>query len=824
MVKNDATSDWPEVEQPFETEDEDLCPLCMEELDISDLNFRPCPCGYRICRFCWHHIKEDLNRRCPGCRKEYDDSVVEFTPMKPEELKRLQQAKKQRDKERKDQELVNRKHLANVRVKQKNQVHVQGLTTKVANEDTLAQLKTSDLFSQYGRIQKMFMSRRTGPTSLYTPDPRYQHVNLYINFTRNNEALACIHGVDGVTLPDGHRLKATLGSTKYCASFLRGLKCTNDNCTGAHELAEEVEGGGTAAREEMSTARHAQKESESRYPFRANLLHQSHPSTSNSAHPTPSGVALPATASWATKSTSISQPASPAPAPAHPPSLPPGSTNGTSISRPFSKPPGIPLAKSTHPLPPKPRPSSSSEDVHTRAGDSSSNLQSLMSLNNKAATNDVTTASSSQEKTAPQASRSAPSQQKEPTSEPVPGPSAPILSSSGLSISTAVSKTSPSNNNNTPLSSNSHPPGLLPPGLTPSTMSHANRSVPSLPPGLTLPSHATNDSTSNSWPNNSLDLTGSLDLKKAGKSWADPSLDELTNVLSTFSPNFGDSRLSIFPSTHEGPFDSTRSFGPSGYSGTFNPFADIDFPIPSRAQDEESSLFDIHADVSTPRAEGSLNDRRGSRFGFARRDSSGSVFVPSGIASSSPLRSIFSHQNHEPESPKGLQDPSQRLGRATPMGPTRPLDLANHPGNTLPGDSSTPDASVLFPGVNLAASYSANALPAAIARGVRSPATAGGNGGLQSMEGPLGSFGHLSGVHGRDVGGAHNRVNERLAFMNRQAALSPTSFSHMHGGAAGHHHHHHHEHMNGVQHGARERRMELNNGAAAAAAAAGFGP
>jgi len=206
MVKNDPSSEWPEVEQPFETEDEDLCPLCMEELDISDLNFRPCPCGYRICRFCWHHIKEDLNRRCPGCRKEYDDSVVEFTPMKPEELKRLQQAKKQREKERKDQELVNRKHLANVRVKQKNQVHVQGLTTKVANEDTLAQLKTSELFSQYGRIQKMFMSRRTGSTSLYTPDARYQHVNLYINFSRNNEALACIHGVDGLTLPDGHRL------------------------------------------------------------------------------------------------------------------------------------------------------------------------------------------------------------------------------------------------------------------------------------------------------------------------------------------------------------------------------------------------------------------------------------------------------------------------------------------------------------------------------------------------------------------------------------------------------------------------------------------
>lgn len=39
----------------------------------------------QICRFCWHHIKEDLNKRCPGCRKEYDDSVVEFKPMKADE-------------------------------------------------------------------------------------------------------------------------------------------------------------------------------------------------------------------------------------------------------------------------------------------------------------------------------------------------------------------------------------------------------------------------------------------------------------------------------------------------------------------------------------------------------------------------------------------------------------------------------------------------------------------------------------------------------------------------------------------------------------------
>jgi CCR4-NOT transcription complex subunit 4 len=39
----------------------------------------------QICRFCWHHIKENLNGRCPACRKAYSDEAVEFTPLRPEE-------------------------------------------------------------------------------------------------------------------------------------------------------------------------------------------------------------------------------------------------------------------------------------------------------------------------------------------------------------------------------------------------------------------------------------------------------------------------------------------------------------------------------------------------------------------------------------------------------------------------------------------------------------------------------------------------------------------------------------------------------------------
>lgn len=30
-------------------DEEDLeCPLCLEEIDLSDANFKPCPCGYQV--------------------------------------------------------------------------------------------------------------------------------------------------------------------------------------------------------------------------------------------------------------------------------------------------------------------------------------------------------------------------------------------------------------------------------------------------------------------------------------------------------------------------------------------------------------------------------------------------------------------------------------------------------------------------------------------------------------------------------------------------------------------------------------------------------
>ena len=41
--------------------------------------------SFQICRFCWHHIKENLNGRCPACRREYTEEAVQFKAVNPEE-------------------------------------------------------------------------------------------------------------------------------------------------------------------------------------------------------------------------------------------------------------------------------------------------------------------------------------------------------------------------------------------------------------------------------------------------------------------------------------------------------------------------------------------------------------------------------------------------------------------------------------------------------------------------------------------------------------------------------------------------------------------
>ncbi|KZT28671.1 hypothetical protein NEOLEDRAFT_768407 [Neolentinus lepideus HHB14362 ss-1] len=233
------------------------CPLCLEEMDISDLNFKPCVCGYQICRFCWHHIKENLNGRCPACRREYSDENVQFKPINKEDHKRLMQQKKQRERERKELDALGRRQLANVRVVQRNVVYVVGIGPRFAKEELIPTLRSNEYFGQYGKITKIVLVKRTSPGG------RTPVVGLYITYHRREDAARAITGVDGAPSPGGGNdvMRASHGTAKYCMAFLRGQTCNDHSCMNLHEWGDEKD---CFTKEDLTTLKHTLKDTENR--------------------------------------------------------------------------------------------------------------------------------------------------------------------------------------------------------------------------------------------------------------------------------------------------------------------------------------------------------------------------------------------------------------------------------------------------------------------------------------------------------------------------------------------------------------------------------
>ncbi|RKP23141.1 RING/Ubox like zinc-binding domain-containing protein, partial [Syncephalis pseudoplumigaleata] len=203
-------------------EEDTECPLCLEEIHIMDRNFRPCECGYRICGFCWNHIKQNLNGLCPACRRPYSDERVEFTPLSKEEIARIKQEKRAREQAKKESEANNRRNLAGARVVQRSLVYVIGLSPRT--------LRGPDFFGQFGKIAKLVINRRQVHPS--------GGLGVYVTFASKDDAAQCVQAVDGSRF-DGRTLRAAFGTTKYCANFLRNLPCQSPGCMYLHELATE---------------------------------------------------------------------------------------------------------------------------------------------------------------------------------------------------------------------------------------------------------------------------------------------------------------------------------------------------------------------------------------------------------------------------------------------------------------------------------------------------------------------------------------------------------------------------------------------------------
>ncbi|KAI2053336.1 transcriptional repressor general negative regulator of transcription subunit 4 [Ophidiomyces ophidiicola] len=222
-------------------DDDEFCPLCIEEFDLSDKNFKPCPCGYQICQFCYNNIKTHSEEgRCPNCRRVYDENTIQYRAPDADELKadlalkhRKAAAAKKKEQERREIEASSRKNLAGVRVVQKNLVYIIGLNPTIRDESQLLQtLRGDQYFGQYGEIEKIVVSKAKPGGN---PN---QGIGVYVTFARKSDAASCIAVVDGST--NGDRiLRAQYGTTKYCSSFLRNEQCNNRNCTFLHETGED---------------------------------------------------------------------------------------------------------------------------------------------------------------------------------------------------------------------------------------------------------------------------------------------------------------------------------------------------------------------------------------------------------------------------------------------------------------------------------------------------------------------------------------------------------------------------------------------------------
>ncbi|KLU88066.1 hypothetical protein MAPG_07053 [Magnaporthiopsis poae ATCC 64411] len=227
----------------FIDEEEDTCPLCIEQFDLSDRNFRPCPCGYQICQFCFNNIKSNMNGLCPACRRPYDEKTIQWKVVTTEEVAEFRaniqknqkkRAAEQRQKEvqKREAEKENRKNLVGVRVVQKNLVYVTGLTPTVREDELLKTLRKPEFFGQYGNIQKISISNRR------SSDGQNQSLGIYVTFEKKEDAQRCIQAVNGSQ--NGDRvLKAQLGTTKYCSAWLRHEQCSNRQCMFLHELGDE---------------------------------------------------------------------------------------------------------------------------------------------------------------------------------------------------------------------------------------------------------------------------------------------------------------------------------------------------------------------------------------------------------------------------------------------------------------------------------------------------------------------------------------------------------------------------------------------------------
>ena len=123
--------------------------------------------------------------------------------------------------------LPERAALSKFRVIQRDLIYVIGIPLSIADEETLNRY---EYFGQYGPIKKIVVNQ-----TVHTNNYQKPTVSAYITFVNVEDAWECLYALESFSI-DGHQIKASFGTSKYCSSFLCGQKCTKTDCMYLHYI------------------------------------------------------------------------------------------------------------------------------------------------------------------------------------------------------------------------------------------------------------------------------------------------------------------------------------------------------------------------------------------------------------------------------------------------------------------------------------------------------------------------------------------------------------------------------------------------------------
>lgn len=227
----------------MEDEDDDVptCPLCLEELDATDRAVKACHCGYQVCLWCLHTIRERLNRRCPACRTLYEEHNFKFDDVNPEqaakEAKERKTAKKERERREKLKQFERERaralvlsqqkaksNLKHARILQRNLVYVIGLSLTLAREEVI---RRSDMFGRFGRIIRALVNR-SHPFNADAPGG--PSISAYVQYARDVDAASAVRSMNNAVY-DGREIRCAIATTKYCDTFVRNAQVGDPSTT-----------------------------------------------------------------------------------------------------------------------------------------------------------------------------------------------------------------------------------------------------------------------------------------------------------------------------------------------------------------------------------------------------------------------------------------------------------------------------------------------------------------------------------------------------------------------------------------------------------------